>query len=345
MQEMILAETVEERQAALDRLLPIQRSDPPELQGDEPRDAPPLDPPHEPRPQRSRAELRICTICATRSKAEELPDTLKLPTLLYQQYADSLTKLMGGLHAFKASHLEERDSKEVVLKKVRALAEVNPMLGHRGVRLGITYPEIYRCRFRRFSKLRPCAQGRHRNLSEIMVPQVATVEELMRIHGMVQRIHKVVELTHGISVKFKFGSMLEVVRGCLRAGRMAQDAEFFSFGTNDLTQATFSFSREDAENKFLPAYNETGILQDNPFEVLDIKGVGQLMKMAVESGRQTRPDLKVGICGEHGGDPASIHFCHQIGIDYVSCSGPRVPIARLAAAQAKLLEGNFADPD
>ena len=119
------------------------------------------------------------------------------------------------------------------------------------------------------------------------------------------------ELTHGISVKFKFGSMLEVVRGCLRAGRMAQDAEFFSFGTNDLTQATFSFSREDAENKFLPAYNETGILQDNPFEVLDIKGVGQLMKMAVESGRKTRPELKVGICGEHGGDPASIHFCHQ----------------------------------
>jgi pyruvate,orthophosphate dikinase len=177
-----------------------------------------------------------------------------------------------------------------------------------------------------------------------MVPQVATVEELMRIHSMVQRAHKVVELTHGISVKFKFGSMLEVVRGCLRAGRMAQDAEFFSFGTNDLTQATFSFSREDAENKFLPAYNETGILQDNPFEVLDIKGVGQLMKMAVESGRKTRPDLKVGICGEHGGDPRSIHFCHQIKIDYVSCSGPRVPIARLAAAQAKLLEGSFTDP-
>ena len=126
---------------------------------------------------------------------------------------------------------------------------------------------------------------------------------------------------------------------------MAQDAEFFSFGTNDLTQATFSFSREDAENKFLPAYNATGILQDNPFEVLDIKGVGQLMKMAAESGRQTRPDLKLGICGEHGGDPVSIQFCHSIGIDYVSCSGPRVPIARLAAAQAKLLEGNQPKPD
>jgi pyruvate,orthophosphate dikinase len=176
------------------------------------------------------------------------------------------------------------------------------------------------------------------------VPQVATVEELKRIHGYVGRIHKEVELTHGINVKFKFGTMMEVVRACVRAGRMAQDAEFFSFGTNDLTQATFSFSREDAENKFLPAYTETGILQDNPFEVLDIKGVGQLMKMAVERGRATRPDLKIGICGEHGGDPVSIHFCHHIGITYVSCSGPRVPIARLAAAQAKLLEAQYEDP-
>jgi pyruvate,orthophosphate dikinase len=177
------------------------------------------------------------------------------------------------------------------------------------------------------------------------VPQVATVEELKRIHGYVQRIHKVVELTHGINVKFKFGTMMEVVRACVRAGRMAEPAEFFSFGTNDLTQATFSFSREDAENKFLPAYTETGILQDNPFEVLDIKGVGQLMKLAVTKGRQTQPDLKVGICGEHGGNPASIHFCHHIGLTYVSCSGPRVPVALLAAAQAKLLEDQYIDPD
>ena len=170
------------------------------------------------------------------------------------------------------------------------------------------------------------------------LPQVATVEELVRIHEYVKRINKVVELTHGINVGLKFGSMLEVVRACLRAGRMAEDAEFFSFGTNDLTQATFSFSREDAENKFLPAYVETGILQDNPFEVLDQKGVGELMKFAVTEGRKTRPDLKVGICGEHGGHPASIQFCHSIGLTYVSCSGPRVPIARLAAAQSMLKE-------
>jgi pyruvate,orthophosphate dikinase len=228
---------------------------------------------------------------------------------------------------------------------VRALSEVNPMLGHRGVRLGITYPEIYSMQIQAILEAAAqCAREGVEVHPEIMVPQVATVEELRRIHGYVQRLHKVVELTHGINVRFKFGSMIEVVRACMRAGRLAEMAEFFSFGTNDLTQATFSFSREDAENKFLPAYNESGILQDNPFEVLDVKGVGQVMKIAVENGRKTNPDLKIGICGEHGGHPASIRFCHHIGLNYVSCSGPRVPIARLAAAQAKLLEGEYADP-
>jgi pyruvate,orthophosphate dikinase len=130
--------------------------------------------------------------------------------------------------------------------------------------------------------------------------------------------------------------MIEVVRACMRAENLAEVAEFFSFGTNDLTQATFSFSREDAENKFLPMYNERGILQDNPFEVLDVKGVGRLMALAVDWGRSSRPGLKVGICGEHGGHPASIHFCDAIGLDYVSCSAPRVPIARLAAAHAAI---------
>jgi pyruvate,orthophosphate dikinase len=355
MQEMILAETPKDRQTALDRLLPIQRAD---FKGifkamkGLPVTVRLLDPPmHEFLPTAAQLELEIAHLHQLRDTIkglEELPDTLKLLNpKLYQQYADGLTKLMGGLHSFKESHLEEDviAKKETILKKVRALAEVNPMLGHRGVRLGITYPEIYSMQIQAILEAAAlCAKAGIEIYPEIMVPQVATVEELKRIHNMVQRIHKVVELTHGISVKFKFGSMLEVVRACLRAGRMAQDAEFFSFGTNDLTQATFSFSREDAENKFLPTYNETGILLDNPFEVLDIKGVGQLMKMAVDSGRQARPDLKVGICGEHGGDPASIHFCHQIGIDYVSCSGPRVPIARLAAAQAKLQESDYKEP-
>lgn len=137
--------------------------------------------------------------------------------------------------------------------------------------------------------------------------------------------------------------MIEVVRACMRADELAKVAEFFSFGTNDLTQATFSFSREDAENKFLPMYNEVGILRDNPFEVLDVQGVGKLMEIARDYGRTSRPDIKLGICGEHGGHPASIAFCHQIGLSYVSCSAPRVPIARLSAAHAVLADGGVMD--
>ncbi|MEW5770222.1 MAG: putative PEP-binding protein, partial [Pseudomonadota bacterium] len=171
---------------------------------------------------------------------------------------------------------------------------------------------------------------------EIMVPQVCTAEELKKVKAWVEDIRADVEAAHGVRLGFKFGSMLEVVRACMRAEHLAEQAEFFSFGTNDLTQATFSFSREDAENKFLPMYNQSRILQDNPFEVLDVKGVGKLMKLAVDWGRATRPDMKIGICGEHGGHPASIRFCHEIGLSYVSCSSPRVPIARLAAAHAAI---------
>ncbi len=346
-QEMILAETAEERQAALDRLLPIQRAD---FKGifkamkGLPVTVRLLDPPmHEFLPTAAQLELEIAHLHHMRDSIkalEELPETLKLLNpKLYQQYADGLSKLSLGLKEFKDNHLEDDviRKKEKILKKVRALSEVNPMLGHRGVRLGITYPEIYSMQIQAILEAAAqCAKDGIVVHPEIMVPQVATVEELKRIHGYVQRLQKVVDLIHGINVGVKFGSMLEVVRACLRARRMAEMAEFFSFGTNDLTQATFSFSREDAENKFLPSYIETGILRDNPFEVLDLKGVGELMKLAVSEGRKTRPDLKVGICGEHGGHPASIDFCHGIGLTYVSCSGPRVPIARLAAAQAQL---------
>ena len=348
-QEMILAETIEERQAAIDRLLPIQRAD---FKGifkamrGLPVTVRLMDPPlHEFLPTAAQLELEIAHLHHLRDSLkalEELPETLKLLNpKLYMQYADGLTKLGRSMEDFKDSHLEEDviSKKEKTLKKVRALSEVNPMLGHRGVRLGITYPELYSMQIQAVLEAAAlCAKEGIEVHPEIMVPQVATVEELVRIHSYVKRIHKVVELTHGINVGYKFGSMLEVVRACLRAGRMAQDAEFFSFGTNDLTQATFSFSREDAENKFLPGYVEAGILIDNPFEVLDQKGVGELMKLAVTEGRKTNPELKVGICGEHGGHPGSIAFCHQIGLTYVSCSGPRVPIARLAAAQAQLLD-------
>ncbi len=354
-QEMILAETPEDRRSALDRLLPIQRAD---FKGifkamkGLPVTVRLLDPPmHEFLPTAAQLELEIAHLHQLRDTIkglEEMPDTLKLLSpKLYQQYADGLNKLMRGLDTFKDSHLEDDviGRKEKVLKKVRALAEVNPMLGHRGVRLGITYPEIYSMQIRAIMEAAAlCASQGIEIYPEIMVPQVATVEELKRIHSYVLRIHKEVKATHGIDVQYKFGSMLEVVRACMRSGRMAEIAEFFSFGTNDLSQATFSFSREDAENKFLPFYNETGILEDNPFEVLDIKGVGQLMKMAVKQGRETNPDLKIGICGEHGGHPGSIHFCHYIKLNYVSCSGPRVPIARLAAAQAKLLEDQYREP-
>jgi pyruvate,orthophosphate dikinase len=169
-----------------------------------------------------------------------------------------------------------------------------------------------------------------------MVPQVCTAQELKLVHAYLDDVQREVEASAEVSVPVAFGTMIEVVRACMRAENLAEVAEFFSFGTNDLSQATFSFSREDAENKFLPLYNQRGILQDNPFEVLDVKGVGRLMGLAVEWGRSTRPKLKVGICGEHGGHPASIAFCNRIGQDYVSCSPPRVPIARLAAGQAAI---------
>ena len=176
---------------------------------------------------------------------------------------------------------------------------------------------------------------------EIMVPQVCTLQELKWVHRYVTEIQKDVEEKYKIKVPYEFGTMVEVVRACMRAGRLAELAEFMSFGTNDLTQATFSFSREDAENKFLPLYNEAGILQDNPFEVLDIKGVGRLMMMTTKWARKTRPDMKIGICGEQGGHPDAIRFCHHIDMSYVSCSPLRVPIARLAAAHAKLREAEY----
>jgi pyruvate, orthophosphate dikinase len=346
-QDMILSESPEERQTALDRLLPIQRND---FKGifkamkGLPVTVRLLDPPmHEFLPTAAQLEMEITHLRHLKDTIkgiEELPDTLKLLNpALYQKYADGLGRLTDALTVFKESHMEEDVilKKEKTLRKVRALSEVNPMLGHRGVRLGITFPEIYSMQIQAVLEAAAlCAKEGIEVYPEIMVPQVATVEELTRIKSYVERIHKIVTLSHGIDVQFKFGSMLEVVRACMRAGRMSEMAEFFSFGTNDLTQATFSFSREDAENKFLPAYNETGILEDNPFEVLDIKGVGEVMKIAVERGRANRPDLKIGICGEHGGHPASIEFCHGLGLTYVSCSGPRVPIARLAAAQAQL---------
>jgi pyruvate,orthophosphate dikinase len=232
--------------------------------------------------------------------------------------------------------------KTQMLHKVRELFEVNPMLGHRGVRLGITYPEIYAMQVRAILEAAAeCNKEGFEVHPEIMVPQVCTGQELLWVKEIVDRVHTEVEDEYGVQLKFKFGTMIEVVRACMRAGRLAEIAEFFSFGTNDLTQASFSFSREDAENKFLPLYEEANILQHNPFEVLDVKGVGRLMEITVDWGRKSRSDLRVGICGEQGGHPESIRFCHHVGLNYVSCSPHRVPIARIAAAQAKLTEDQY----
>ncbi|WP_018295340.1 pyruvate, phosphate dikinase [Mariprofundus ferrooxydans] len=338
--EMIVSDTLEQRQAALDKLLPIQRQDFIELfttMAPNPVTVRLLDPPiHEFLPSENQLLddlIQLKHLKDTMRGSEVLSATLSLLSNIngkiapIQQLADS-------------SLVDEAiEKKEAILKKVRSLFEVNPMLGHRGVRLGITFPEIYAMQIRAVLEAAcACQKAGVEVHPEIMIPQVCTSEELKSIKVHVEAIRKEVELSEGVAPIFRFGTMMEVVRACMRADELAQEADFFSFGTNDLTQATFSFSREDAENKFLPMYNEAGILQDNPFEVLDANGVGKLMKLAVGWGRGVKPDMKIGICGEHGGHPASIRFCHKIGLSYVSCSGPRVPIARLAAAHAALLE-------
>jgi len=345
--DMIMAETDAARQEALDRLLPIQRGDFKgifEAMAPRPVTVRLLDPPiHEflPTEQQLLGEIEhLRHLCHSVQGLEALAETVR--QLDPERYGS--TALLQHLHEHPDSHLVDQvlSRKETMLRKVRALHEVNPMLGHRGVRLGITYPEIYKMQIRAvLEAAAECVKAGIEVAPEIMVPQVCTAQELKRVRSFVDELKPEVEAAYGVTVPLKFGTMIEVVRACLRAGHLAEMAEFFSFGTNDLTQATFSFSREDAENKFLPMYNETGILQDNPFEVLDVKGVGRLMEIATEWGRRGRPELEVGICGEQGGHPRSIHFCHHIGLNYVSCSAPRVPVARLAAARAKLTEAEY----
>ncbi|HFD81121.1 MAG TPA: pyruvate, phosphate dikinase, partial [Gammaproteobacteria bacterium] len=338
--EMIVAETTADRQAALDKLLPMQRED---FKGIFKSMAPRpvtirlLDPPiHEFLPSEQQLVEEI-------DQLRHLRDTVLgmnvLADAVGSMYSESEQKPSVECLTDPALVDEAIQRKETMLKKVRALYEVNPMLGHRGVRLGISFPEIYSMQISAvLEAAAECIREGHEVHPEIMVPQVCTSQELKRVKSYVDAVHTVVEDKYQVEVNCRFGSMMEVVRACMRAGSLAEEAEFFSFGTNDLTQATFSFSREDAENKFLPMYNERGILQDNPFEVLDVKGVGRLMQLAVQWGRETRPGMTMGICGEHGGHPGSIRFCDAIGLSYVSCSAPRVPIARLAAAHAALAE-------
>jgi pyruvate,orthophosphate dikinase len=238
------------------------------------------------------------------------------------------------LHEFLPS--EEQAGDDRMRARIRALHEQNPMLGTRGCRLGLQFPEIYEMQIRAIARAARAVQERtgEAPLVEVMHPLVGFREELARLRSLTEEVWA----EEAPEVERLIGTMIEVPRAALRADEIAEVADFFSFGTNDLTQTTLAFSRDDAEGKFLTHYLQDGILERNPFEVIDVDGVGDLMRIAVERGRGAKPGIKLGICGEHGGDPRSIEFCHGIGLDYVSCSPFRVPLARLAAAQASLKE-------
>ncbi len=295
--EMILSETKEEREKALAKIKPYQKED----------------------------------FKGIFKEMDGLPVTIRL--------------LDPPLHEFLPK--EEKEMQEVAenmnvsVEKIRELSEklheFNPMLGHRGCRLGITFPEIYEMQVRAIMEAAcECVKDGIKAIPEIMIPLVGHYKELEILKDITDRVAKEVIESYKINIDYKVGTMIELPRAAITANEIAKFAEFFSFGTNDLTQTTFGFSRDDA-GKFLKDYVEMKILPKDPFVTLDIDGVGQLVEIGVKRGRATRPDLKVGICGEHGGDPESVHFCHKIGLNYVSCSPYRVPIARLAAAQAAIL--------
>jgi pyruvate,orthophosphate dikinase len=346
MRNLILADTPEERKRWSDKLMPLQRQDFVEIfrvMNGLPVTIRLLDPPlHEFLP--SIEELltetnRLKEFSQIINALEQLPGTVTLIGPDLYQHVPSIEAVTRELSEFKAKGLDKKllKDKEKVLRRVRVLHEINPMLGNRGVRCGISFPEIYDMQIQAiFEAAAVVLREKIEVHPEIMIPNVCTRQELVWSEPRVKKIHQEVEKRFNVKIKYKFGTMVEIVRACVRAARLAESAEFFSFGTNDLTQGTFSFSREDAENKFLPIYNTEGILRHNPFEMLDELGMGWLMEYAVKTGRQTRPDLKIGICGEHAGQPQAVEFCHRIGLNYVSCSPMRIPIARLAAAHAQV---------
>ncbi|MFB6356921.1 MAG: putative PEP-binding protein, partial [bacterium] len=248
------------------------------------------------------------------------------------------------LHEFLPHDEEEKQelsrrmdrSVEEIEQLVSNLKEFNPMLGHRGCRLGLSYPEVYEMQVRAIMEAAAEVQRNGIDVKpEIMIPLVGIKEELEQLRERVDEVAQDVLRQKETTIDYKIGTMIELPRAALQADKIAEDAEFFSFGTNDLTQTTFGISRDDA-GMFLEAYKQYGILENDPFAVLDQDGVGELVEIAVDRGRQTRSALKVGICGEHGGEPSSVKFCHGAGLDYVSCSPYRVPIARLSAAQAAI---------
>jgi pyruvate, orthophosphate dikinase len=305
-QQMILANTTEGREKALNKLLPMQRSD----------------------------------FKGLFEAMAGLPVTIRLLDPPLHEFLPKREELMVEIAVMQAKKASKAviAKKEKLLHRIEELHEFNPMLGHRGCRLGIVYPEITRMQARAIIEAAcELAKKGKKVIPEIMVPLVGMKKELENQKELIKRTADEVMQKKGVKIEYLVGTMIELPRAALVADEIAKDAEFFSFGTNDLTQTTFGFSRDDA-GKFINHYTENGIMDKDPFQTLDQEGVGQLVKMGVTKGRSTRKDLKVGICGEHGGDPASVEFCFKIGLNYVSCSPFRVPIARLAAAHAKLKE-------
>ena len=271
-----------------------------------------------------------------------LPVTIRLLDPPLHEFLPKYTDLLEEYTRLDAQHME-RERLEALMAKVRSLQEANPMLGHRGCRLGITFPEIYGMQVRAIMEAACSVASEGVQVEpEIMIPLTGTVGEMRITYEQTKKVADGVIAESGVTVTYLIGTMIEVPRAALIADEIARDAEFFSFGTNDLTQLTFGYSRDDVA-KFLPDYLQKGILQHDPFAVLDQEGVGELVRIGIERGRRTRPDLKVGICGEHGGDPASVDFCHRVGMTYVSCSPFMIPIARLSAAQARIRARNMGE--
>jgi pyruvate, orthophosphate dikinase len=304
--QMILATTAEERAKALERLLPFQRDD----------------------------------FNGILHAMEGLPVTIRLLDPPLHEFLPSLEQLLvetTELRLTKGTDAPEYVAKTAMLRRVQTLHEQNPMLGLRVCRLGIVFPEIYEMQVRAIFEA-ACELKREGGnpRPEVMIPGVGTKEEMQVTRDAAKRVADEVLASHGVALAYHIGTMIELPRACVVADEIAAYAEFFSFGTNDLTQTTYGYSRDDAEGSFIPVYLDKRILKDDPFQVLDRRGVGELMERAVRLGRAARERLKIGICGEHGGDPSSIAFCDRLGLDYVSCSPYRVPIARLAAAQSAL---------
>ena len=313
MQRMIMASSPQERHAALAELLPMQRED----------------------------------FIGIFRAMEGLPVTIRLLDPPLHEFLPKHEEIVAEIAVMQASgkRSDSLREKERLLAKIRDLHEANPMMGLRGCRLGLVFPEINEMQVRAIIEAAITVTNEGKSvLPEIMIPLIGHVNELQVVRAQLEEVARACMKEHGVSIAYKFGTMIEIPRACVTADEIAQHAEFFSFGTNDLTQMTFGYSRDDAESKFLNRYLEgvsrgedsVKILSENPFEVLDRKGVGALMQIAVGKGRATRTGLKIGVCGEHGGDPSSIAFADQLGLDYVSCSPFRVPIARLAAAQATI---------